>query len=358
MKILFSGGGTLGPVTPLLAMKEQMAKAHPDAQFLWVGTKRGPERALVESYHIPFTTLSSGKFRRYLTIWNIVDIFRIIIGFFQSIGLLLREKPSVCISAGGFISVPLHVAAWFLRIPTWIHQQDVTVGLANKIMAPFARTITTALEINSYTFKKKKAQWIGNPVRQEILQGSKARAKELFGLRDDLPVVLATGGGTGSIRVNQMIVGAMQKIHDKCQIIHLTGAQRPQALAANAAKQFDTYHVYQFLTSEMADAYAVADVVVSRGGFGTMSELAALGKPAIFIPKGGHQQDNVRLLVDAGAAMMLDGRTSDGQHLAKMITEILSDKTKKQRLSYQLRQTLPRASKEDILAMLHRTVNK
>jgi len=156
MKIIFSGGGTLGPVTPLLAIYDIVKTAHPEAQFLWVGTKRGPERELVEQKGIRFITLSSGKFRRYLSIWNITDIVRIIIGFFQSIEIIRKESPGLCVSAGGFISTPLHWAAWFLGVPTWIHQQDVKVGLSNKLMAPFAKVITTALSKNVADFSKKK----------------------------------------------------------------------------------------------------------------------------------------------------------------------------------------------------------
>ena len=148
MKILFSGGGTLGPVTPLLAIHDMVTEAHPNATFFWLGNKLGPEKMTIEKFDIPFHTISSGKLRRYISFWNVIDIIRIIIGFFQSIKILWKEKPDVCISAGGFVSVPVHAAAWLLGIPTWVHQQDVVIGLANKLMAPSARVITTALEMH------------------------------------------------------------------------------------------------------------------------------------------------------------------------------------------------------------------
>ena len=172
MKILFSGGGTLGPVTPLLAIQEMIKKEH-DAKFVWVGTKKGPEKALVQKEGIGFLSIYSGKLRRYLSFYNVIDIFKILIGFFQSLKIMWKEDPDLCISAGGYISVPVHWAAWLSGTSTWVHQQDVAIGLANRLMAPFAKIVTTALEENASGFSKKKTVWLGNPVRQEILRGKK-----------------------------------------------------------------------------------------------------------------------------------------------------------------------------------------
>lgn len=352
MKIVLSGGGTLGPVTPLLAMKEMIAAEHEDAMFLWVGTKRGPERALVEQAHIPFVTLSSGKFRRYLSIWNVTDMFRIIIGLFQSIVLLWREDPDVCISAGGFISVPLHWAAWVMGVPTWIHQQDVVVGLSNKLMAPFARVITTAQEQSVKQFAKRKVKWIGNPIRSSLFQGTKKQAVIQFDLDASLPTVLVMGGGTGSMKVNQMTVQALSHLEGLCNVIHLTGKERPQELIEPANRQFAWYHPYQFFGDEMADAYAVADVIISRGGFGSITEIAALKKPAIFIPKPGHQVENVQSIESAGAAVLLDEHTSDGLHLAKEIRHLLEHTTEAKEMAMRLHQLLPNAKREDVASII------
>lgn len=357
MKIILSGGGTLGPVTPLLAIRETIQKQHPHAEFLWVGTTRGPERELLEKQGIGFTTLSSGKFRRYISLWNVIDIVRIIIGFFQSVRLLLHESPDLCISAGGFISVPLHWAAWFLGIPTWVHSQDIQVGLANKLMSPFARVVTTSLEKNLKAFSKRKSIWLGNPVRSDIMQGKKEEAFKLFNLRKDKPVVFATGGGTGSLRVNQMIVEAMPHLKDFVQVIHLSGKERPQELVSRAANLYTDYHTYQFFTDEMKHAYAAADIVISRGGFGTLTEIAALGKIAIIIPKPGHQVENVRFLEQHGAAIFVDERTADGLYLAKTIRQLLQDEIQQKQLSYHLSKLLPRAKEGDILAILERAIS-
>lgn len=355
MKVLFSGGGTLGPVTPLLAMHEVIQEAHPAAQFLWVGTKKGPEKELIEQIGMPFTTVAAGKLRRYFSLENFTDPFKILLGFFQSLNLLHRERPDVCISAGGFVSVPIHWAAWFLGIPTWIHQQDIQVGLANSSMAFPAKVITTATEAHKKLFSKKKTIWLGNPVRRTMLDGDKARAVKQFGLDPHVPIIFATGGGTGSLKVNQMVVEAVQHLKGFAQVLHLSGKERPQKLVRKAEELYgDIYQVHQFFTTEMKDAYAAADIVVSRGGFGTLTEVAAVGKPAIIIPKVGQQEKNVQFLDKAGAIVYVSERSSDGNFLAKTTRMLLEDKTRRKQLVYNLQRFLPRAKDEDILGILDR----
>ncbi len=351
MKIILSGGYTLGPVTPLLAIAEVIKQHHPDAKFLWIGTKTGPERALIEEAGIEFVTITTGKLRRYFSLWNITDIFKIIVGFFQSLKIVWKFEPNLCISAGGFVSVPVHLAAWIYNAPSWVHQQDVIVGLANRIMAPVASIITTALESNLKSFVRliaKKTFWLGNPVRQDILMGDKARARKLFNLKPNLPIVFALGGGTGSLKVNQLIVHAIQHLDGACQVIHLSGKDRPQELVERAVQHFDYYQVHQFFTSEMKDAYAAADLIIARGGFGTLTEIAACDKPAILIPKPGHQEDNVAFLEKAGAVILVDERTADGNALAHAVKELLADDIKCKQMAMAMQKLLPVAREEDI----------
>jgi len=357
MKIILSGGYTLGPVTPLLAVCGAIKEKYPQAEFLWVGTTKGPEKKLIEEKGIKFIALTSGKIRRYLSIWNFIDIFRIIIGFFESWKIMWVERPDVCISAGGFVSVPLHWSAWLFGVPTWIHQQDVVVGMSNRLMSPIANIITTALEKNLKEFNKKKTFWLGNPIREDVLIGNKAEAYKLFNLQPGLPVVFATGGGTGSMRVNQLIIETVQHLKGFAQIIHLSGKERPQELVERAVNLFDFYQVHQFFTHEMASAYAAADIVISRGGFGTLTEIAALGKIAIIIPKPGHQEENVKFLSEAGAVILVDENISDGNYLAKTIRELLDDKIKQKQLRMQLNKMLPLASKENILEVFEKIIS-
>lgn len=352
MKIVFSGGGTLGPVTPLLAIAQAYKAKYPNTEFIWIGTKNGPEKELIESYNIRFHTLTAGKWRRYFSVLNIFDLFRIAVGFLQSFVFLLKEKPALIVSAGGFVSVPLHWAGALLGVRQWIHQQDWEVGMAIKLMAPFADLITVSLNKNLSAFDEGKAVWLGNPVRQEILQGDKARARKIFGITSDLPVVLATGGGTGSLKVNQMVVESIQHLQGFCEIIHLSGKERPQELVEHASKFFNYYHHFQFFKNEMADAYALADIIVSRGGFGSLSEIAALSKPAILIPKPGHQFDNVKFIASAGAAIFVDERTADGNYLAKTIKQLLADDITQRRLGKKMSAVMPAAKPSEIISII------
>lgn len=242
MKIFLSGGGTLGPVVPLLAIAEMYKKTHPEAEFVWVGTRRGPEKALVSEYNIPFFTITAGKLRRYFSLLNIFDIFRIASAFFQSLLLLWQEKPVLLISAGGFVSVPLHWAGALLGIPSWIHQQDALPGLSNKLMVRFAKKITTALEESIKYFPKHKTEWIGNPVRDLTITDIR-QSSARFNITDDAPVVFALGGGTGSAKINQMVVEAVPHFPREWHVIHLVGRERPMELASRAAGAFTNYQV-------------------------------------------------------------------------------------------------------------------
>ncbi len=348
MKILFSGGGTLGPVTPLLAIKDVIIETEKRAEFFWIGTKNGPEQELLLEHDIPFRAIPAGKFRRYFSFLNIFDIARVVGGFFYALHILLKVSPDICISAGGFVSVPVHLAAWLLGIPTWIHQQDVEVGLANRLMAPFARVITTSLSQTTSQFSKRKTKWLGNPVRKEIFEGDKSRAQKMFDLSPNLPVVVVIGGGTGSLRVNQLIAEAVPHVSQYAEILHLSGRERPQESVTKTAELFPHYRVYQFLGAEMKDAYAAADIVVCRGGFGTLTEAAALEKPCIIIPKPGHQIENVRFLERAGAAILINELTADGLYLAKKIRELVTNPETTQELARRMHDILKVASREDI----------
>lgn len=358
MTIIYSGGGTLGPVTPLLAIHEILAKEFAaDYRPIWIGTTRGVEQQLVADYQIPYVAIAAGKLRRYISIWNFVDLFKMFIGFFQALFFLIKENPALCISAGGFVSVPVHYAAWLLGIPTWIHQQDVQIGLANKLMAPLAKKITTVIKEQMGLFPARKTSWLGNPVRAEVCAGDKIAAREFFKLKPNVPVLLATGGGTGSLRVNQLIIESIQHVRGAAQVIHLSGKERPQEMVAHAEKLYANYYqVHQFLGAEMKLAYAAADLVICRGGFGTLSELAALKKPAIVIPKPGHQVENVGFLNQLKAVILLDETKVDGNFLAKTVKELLADKTRMTALAEKLHSILPPARGEDIINIVRELV--
>lgn len=356
MKIFLSGGGTLGPVVPLLAVAETYQKYHPEARFIWVGTGNGPEKELVKKYLIPFYAVPAGKWRRYFSVWNIFDWAKIIIGFFYSIFLIVRHRPALVISAGGFVSVPLHWAAALLGVPAWIHQQDLRPGLSNKLMAWTATKITTALKESRQYFNLEKTEWIGNPVRNLLVEDWDEARKKL-GIVSGSPVIFALGGGTGSSRINELVAEAVPQWPRDWQIVHLVGKERPRALAEKMAQTFSNYHAFQFFTDEMAAAYLSADVVIARAGFGTLTELAALGKPAIILPMSGtHQEENAKFFANQNAIIEVDERYTNGLEIAKLVKQLVLDKTKATVLGRRLQTVLPPAEPEKIKEIIEKCI--
>ncbi len=356
MKIVFSGGGTLGPVVPLIAIAEACRMQDPKVQLVWVGTKNGPEREVVEQYDIPFFTMTAGKWRRYFSWWNFFDIFKVITAFFKSIVFIWQEQPDLLISGGGFVSVPLHWAGWILGVPTWIHQQDVEPGLANRLMASIAKKITTALREGVDKFTNKKTEWLGNPSR-DLTGADLVAARTRFNIPEGKPVIFALGGGTGSSRLNELILEALPAWPRDWQVIHLVGKDRPSELQERAMGVFPNYHVYKFFTTEMKEAFALADVVVARAGFATITELAALSKAAILLPMAGtHQEKNVKMFTDNNAVVALNETADNGLKLAQIVKDLINQPEVRTRLGKRLNEVLPRAKPERIIEIVEELV--
>lgn len=347
----------MGPVTPLLAVWDAVKKHEPTSEAVWIGTVDGPEKILVEEKNIRFYSISSGKLRRYFSFSNFTDIFRIAAGFFQSFLILKKEKPDLCVSAGGFVSVPIHWVAWFLGIPTWVHQQDARVGLANKLMAPFAKKITIALPASAEHFSKEKTLWLGNPVRGGLDKGDMETAKKMFGFKSDLPVIFFLGGGTGAKSINDLSLEARKILKDSCEIVHLWGKRENED--EEGAEKFPLYHSFVFFgEEEMKQAYFAADVVVSRAGFGTLSELAFLKKAAVIIPKPGHQEKNAEVFSKDGAALVFKEENIDFARVVESIEKIANDKKIQMEMGEKMRALLPAANPEDILEVCHGVMKK
>lgn len=358
MKIIFSGGGTLGPVVPLLAIREAVAAKYPDARFAWVGTNFGPEREIVTAAGIPFYTIGAGKWRRYASFKNIIDIVKIIIAFFQSIYIIWREKPSCLISAGGFVSVPLHWAGWLLGVPEWVHQQDVEVGFANKLMFSFAKKVTTALEETSKKLPEYKSEWLGNPCRNLVATpDAVAHARATFKIPEGAPLIFALGGGTGSESLNRMVLDALQHWPPEWHVIHLLGRERTHELSERAAGLFPNYHPFPFFTTQMAAAYALATVVFARAGFNTLTELSALGKAAIIYPMyGTHQEANAALCAKNNAIVLMLNQTDSGYKLAQMVKDLVVSPVKREHLANHLHRLLPIAKPDRLVHIVEELV--
>lgn len=339
-KICLVGGGTGGSVAPLLALADYLKKEKKltEANFYWIGSKTGLEKDMIAEKKLKYYRIHSGKLRRYFDWHNFTDPFFIIAGFFESLMILLFNRPKIIVSAGSFVAVPVAVAGWLLNIPVIVHQMDVRPGLANKIMAPFAKivTVTFPKSLKDYGIK---AKLIGNMVRQEIKNTSKLDKKALlqkYGLADSMPVVLVVGGGTGAQAVNDLISGALPLLEGKCQIIHQTGAGKGTAGDSKNYKRFD------FLTSaKLAEFYALADLVVSRPGLGFITELAYLSKPSILIPMPNtHQEDNAKIFAEQNAALVLDQTDLTPEHLSASILELLRDEKMRCKYSGHINRTI------------------
>lgn len=330
MRIMLAGGGTGGSVSPLLAIAQEIKRQKPEAEFLFCGTKKGiPEKNLCKMYAISFKVIFSGKLRRYISVYNVIDVFFILCGFIQSFFIIIKFRPKAILSSGSFVAVPPLFAGWLLRIPVFSHQQDIVPGLANKLIAPFAKKITVSFEKSLHDFSTHKTVLTGNPVRAHILLGNKERALEFFNLEENLPTVLVIGGGTGAAKINTLVAQIIPSLTQFCQIIHITGNKIDKGVYTS-----HRYHQYEFLKHEISHAYAIADVVVSRAGMGVLSELAALGKPTIIIPiPNSHQEHNASYFNEHRAAMVCDQKILTSQELLQVIHSLISSDKKRALLS-------------------------
>jgi len=336
----------MGSVSPLIAVMQQIKIEKPAAEFLFLGTKDGPEKAAVESYRLPFKPISGGKLRRYWSGQNFLDFFKIIAGFFQSLAIVFKFKPAAVLIAGSFVGVPAAWAAWLLRVPVVIHQQDVRAGLANKLMANCARKITLSFEFSLKDFSDKKTILTGNAVRGEFYDCEPARSKGIFNLKKDLPLVLILGGGTGAQIINQIAEKSLADLAQFCQIIHITGRGKTNSIKVN------NYHQFDFLTNEMTEALCAADLVVSRAGMSTLSELIILGKPTILVPLTGHQEFNAQYFQKNNAAVVLSEAALNPEMLISTIKELLFDKAKRENLSRQMAQMMKLDGAKEVARVL------
>ena len=336
MRVLLAGGGSGGSAAPVIAVGEALRRGWPKAEFLYVGTKSGPERFLVEDAGFPFVAIGAGRFRRYVTWRQAAEPVLAIAGLAQAGALVRAFRPDLAFGAGGFGTVaPLLVAA-AARVPIAVHQQDVIPGLANRILAPFAALLTVALPETARAFRRA-ATVVGNPVRRAILDGDSARARAGFRLDSEGPVVLVSGGGTGAARVNQVAFEAARELVADCSLVHLTGAGKRVEGWSHAR-----YHQREFLTREMADVLAVADVVVSRAGMSTLAEIGALRKAAILVPMpGSHQEANAASFGRRRAAVVLRQSALNSATLVSEVRALLGDPDRRRTLGEATETVLP-----------------
>ncbi|NQT50085.1 undecaprenyldiphospho-muramoylpentapeptide beta-N-acetylglucosaminyltransferase [Candidatus Kuenenbacteria bacterium] len=345
MKIILTGGGTIGSVSPLLAIKHELVeqKMCSNSDFIWVGTEEGVEKDIIEKENFPYFSIKSGKFRRYFSKENFIDPFRILKGIFQSIKIIRDFNPDYILSAGSFVSVPVVIAGWILRKKTIIHQQDIRPGLANKFMAPFASKITVTFEDSKKYFSKKKTVLTGNPVRQGIFNGNKENAIKFFKLESNLPTLFIMGGSLGAEELNKFVVESITDLIDICQVVHIVG--KGNIVEWEDEDQFENsgrYHQYEYLFHELADVYAIADLIVCRAGLSTLTELSALKKPTVLIPIPNNQQEeNARYFDSKNAVITLAQEKITVDEFLALIKNLFANPNSLERLGNNMAGMMP-----------------
>jgi len=357
-RIVLTGGGTLGSVTPLLAIADELLALDNDQfSLMWIGTSLGVERNMTSDYPLIYKSILAGKLRRYFSLRNLTDIFSLFIAFWQALFILLSFRPKLIISAGSFVSVPVVWAAKLLGIKILIHQQDIRPGLANKLMAPCASIITVAFEKNLADYGKK-AIWIGNPVRKEFKKYKEEETRHGASPHDNLPTVLILGGGTGSETINSLIIKNLAELTKFCKIIHITGKHGIKPCLDNSLNK--NYYSYDLLTAaNTAEAMNKADLVIARAGLGTLTELAYLGKPAIIIPMPKtHQEDNANYFEKLKAIYLLNQENLTDEIFVKTIKDLILDKNKLQELSIEINLSMKKEANIAMLEVIEKLINK
>ena len=277
-KIVMTGGGTAGHVTPNIALFPALRAE--DYEIHYIGSFDGIEKKLIEDFDVPYYGISTGKFRRYFDPKNFSAPFRVRKGFFEARKILKHIKPDVVFSKGGFVSVPVVRAAASLKIPCIIHESDMTPGLANKLCIPVSRKICCNFPETFDMLPPEKAVLTGSPIREELSTGNKEAGLAFCGFNHEKPVIMVMGGSQGAAAVNQAIRDALPKLLEKYQVVHLCGKDKMDNLLLTVPG----YKQFEYIKEEMKDLLAMADLVISRSGANAISEILALRKPNILIP--------------------------------------------------------------------------
>ncbi|MET8152522.1 UDP-N-acetylglucosamine--N-acetylmuramyl-(pentapeptide) pyrophosphoryl-undecaprenol N-acetylglucosamine transferase [Actinoplanes sp. NPDC049668] len=344
LRMIVTGGGTGGHTYPALTtistLQARLGETGARPELLWVGVANGLEATIAARNNIPFKAITTGKLRRSPNprelARNLADAFRIPFGVVQAAVTVARTRPSVVLSTGGYVSVPIGLAARLFRVPYLMHEQTLSLGLANRILARVATRILLSHEASLNHLPasaRRRAIVTGNPVRPAVLQGNSAKGLAAYDLDPGVPLVLVTGGASGAQQINRILAGTLPGLLPHCQIVHQCGslnhAEMQQAARELPPQLAHRYRVIDFIHEELPDLLAAAAVVVARSGAGTVAELTALGKASILIPypvsAGDEQRITARHLADQGAAAMLDGDQATPEQLYATITSLLTD---------------------------------
>jgi len=324
-KIILTGGGTAGHVTPNIALLPTLKEN--DFEITYIGSISGIEKGLIEEQGIEYYGIETGKLRRYFDPKNFSDPFRVIKGYFQAKKIIKKIKPDVLFSKGGFVSVPVVRAAAKLGVPCIIHESDMTPGLANKLCIPKAKKVCCNFPETFNLIPPSKAVLTGSTIRKELLEGDKEAGKKFCEFKDDKPVIMVVGGSQGSAAVNGAIRDSLNELLKKYNIIHLTGKDKMD----NLLLTIEGYKQVEYVRDELKDVFALADIVVSRAGANAICELLALHKPNLLIPlpsgsSRGDQILNAASYQEQGFSMVLSEDDMTSQLLIEKINTLYENR--------------------------------
>ena len=324
-RIILTGGGTAGHVTPNIALLPRLKELQYDIHY--IGSYNGIEKELIEQFGIPYHGISSGKLRRYFSVQNFTDPFRVIKGLGEARKLVKILQPDVIFSKGGFVSVPVVLAGKSQHVPTIIHESDMTPGLANNISLPSATKVCCNFPETLEHLPEGKAVLTGSPIRQELLSGDKFKAREFLGFTSDKPVIMVVGGSLGSVAVNEAVRGILPELLKDFQVVHLCGKGKID----DSLKNLDGYAQFEYIKDELKDLFALTDIVISRAGANAICELLALHKPNLLIPLSanasrGDQILNARSFERQGYSVVLEEEELNKQVLLDSILRLYENR--------------------------------
>lgn len=343
-KIILTGGGTAGHVTPNLALVPKLKEAGFD--ICYVGSYNGMEKELVQKAGIAYRGISSGKLRRYFDLKNFTDPFRVLKGFAEANKIMKEYKPDVVFSKGGFVSVPVVLAAKKHKIPVVSHESDMTPGLANKITLSSCTKICCNFPETINYLPKDKAVLTGCPIREELLTGSKEQGFKLTGFNSEKPVLLIIGGSLGSVKVNQAVREILPRLIKDYQVVHLCGKGNLDETLTN----MPGYVQYEYMSDPLKHLFAMADIVISRAGANAICELLALQKPALLIPLSaaasrGDQILNANSFKNQGFSEVLEEERLSADKLYEAVTQLYENRE-------QYIQKMKKSSQSDAVSMI------
>lgn len=324
-RIVLTGGGSAGHVTPNLALIPELIKEGWEIHY--IGTNDGIEKTLIPKDKVTYHEIQAGKLRRYFNLKNFTDPFRVVLGMIQAVSIIKKLNPEVIFSKGGFVSVPVVIGGWINRIPVIIHESDITPGLANKIAAPFATKVCTNFKEAGENFPKGKAVYTGTPIRKEINRGNYDKGISICGFTKDKPVVMIMGGSLGSRNLNNLVREILPKLLKDFQVVHICGKGNMDL----KLESMKGYKQFEYISDELPHIFKIADLIISRAGANAIFEFLLLKLPNILVPLStkssrGDQILNARSFEKMGFSKVLMEEDTDGSILYNAIVELYKNR--------------------------------